>query len=76
MPSPDTSILVVDDTKFSSAMVNRVIARAGYQNVRHAHSAAAALQMLEERPTRILIAHGECAQSGARQIIADALRWM
>lgn len=56
MPSPDTSILVVDDTKFSSAMVNRVIARAGYQNVRHAHSAAAALQMLEERPTRILIA--------------------
>ncbi|MDF3030215.1 MAG: response regulator with domain [Moraxellaceae bacterium] len=56
MPNADTSILVVDDTKFSSAMVNRVIARAGYQDVRHAHSAATALQMLEERPARILIA--------------------
>lgn len=56
MPNTDTSILVVDDTKFSSAMVNRVIARAGYQDVRHAHSAALALQMLEERPARILIA--------------------
>ncbi|MFZ5560924.1 MAG: response regulator [Pseudomonadota bacterium] len=56
MPNADTSILVVDDTKFSSAMVNRVIARAGYQDVRHAHSAVTALQMLEERPARILIA--------------------
>jgi diguanylate cyclase (GGDEF)-like protein len=56
MPNADTSILVVDDTKFSSAMVNRVIARAGYQDVRHAHSSATALQMLEERPARILIA--------------------
>ncbi|MDF2447069.1 MAG: response regulator [Moraxellaceae bacterium] len=56
MPNIDTSILVVDDTKFSSAMVNRVIARAGYQDVRHAHSAATALQMLEERSARILIA--------------------
>lgn len=56
MPNIDTSILVVDDTKFSSAMVNRVIARAGYQDVRHAHSAATALQMLEERSARILVA--------------------
>ncbi|MCC2639089.1 MAG: response regulator with domain [Moraxellaceae bacterium] len=56
MPNLDTSILVVDDTKFSSAMVNRVIARAGYQDVRHAHSAATALQMLEERSARILVA--------------------
>ena len=56
MPNIDTSILVVDDTKFSSAMVNRVIARAGYQDVRHAHSAATALQMLEERAARILVA--------------------
>ncbi|MES2917585.1 MAG: response regulator [Pseudomonadota bacterium] len=56
MPNIDTSILVVDDTKFSSAMVNRVIARAGYTDVRHAHSAATALQMLEERAARIIIA--------------------
>lgn len=56
MPNTDTSILVVDDAKFSSAMVNRVIARAGYQDVRHAHSAADALRLLEERPAHILIA--------------------
>lgn len=56
MPNTDTSILVVDDTKFSSAMVNRVIARAGYQDVRHAHSAADAIKLLEERPAHILIA--------------------
>jgi diguanylate cyclase (GGDEF)-like protein len=56
MPNSDTSILVVDDTKFSSAMVNRVIARAGYTDVRHANSAANALKLLDERPARILIA--------------------
>ncbi|MDI1300291.1 MAG: response regulator [bacterium] len=56
MPNTDISILVVDDTKFSSAMVNRVIARAGYQDVRHANSAANALKLLEERPTHVLIA--------------------
>ncbi len=56
MPNSDTSILVVDDTKFSSAMVNRVIARAGYTDVRHANSAANALRLLEDRPAHILIA--------------------
>ncbi len=56
MPNTDISILVVDDTKFSSAMVNRVIARAGYQDVRHANSAANALKLIEERPAHILIA--------------------
>lgn len=56
MPNLDTSILVVDDTKFSSAMVNRVIARAGYQDVRHANSAASALKLIEERAAHILIA--------------------
>lgn len=56
MPNSDTSILVVDDTKFSSAMVNRVIARAGYSDVRHANSAANAIRLLEERSAHILIA--------------------
>lgn len=56
MPNTDISILVVDDTKFSSAMVNRVIARAGYLDVRHANSAANALKLLEERATHVLIA--------------------
>jgi diguanylate cyclase (GGDEF)-like protein len=56
MPNTDLSILVVDDTKFSSAMVNRVIARAGYMDVRHANSAANALNLLEERPAHVLVA--------------------
>lgn len=56
MPNSDTSILVVDDAKFSSAMVNRVIARAGYTDVRHANSAANALRLLEDRAAHILIA--------------------
>lgn len=56
MPKTDISIMVVDDTKFSSAMVNRVIARAGYMDVRHANSSANALKLLEERSAHILIA--------------------
>lgn len=56
MPNTDISILVVDDAKFSSAMVNRVIARAGYEDVRHANSAANALKLLEERACHVLIA--------------------
>jgi diguanylate cyclase (GGDEF)-like protein len=56
MPNADTSILVVDDAKFSSAIINRVIARAGYTDVRHANSAANALKLMEERPARILVA--------------------
>jgi hypothetical protein len=37
---------------------------------------AARERVLQWNPSRLLIAHGECAQSGARQIIADALKWM
>lgn len=56
MPNTDISILVVDDAKFSSAMINRVITGAGYKDVRHANSASDALNKLEERPASILIA--------------------
>lgn len=56
MPNHDVSLLVVDDTKFSSAMVNRVITSAGYKDIRHAHSASDALRLIEERPASILIA--------------------
>ena len=56
MPNADTSILVVDDAKFSSAIINRVIARAGYTDVRHANTAANAIKLMEERPARILVA--------------------
>ena len=37
---------------------------------------AARERVLAWNPTRLLIAHGICAQSGAAAIIADALRWM
>jgi hypothetical protein len=44
--------------------------------LRHRPARAARAHVLQWNPTRLLIAHGECAQSGAREIIADALRWM
>lgn len=56
MPNPHLSILVVDDAKFSSAMIGRALSQAGYQDVRFAHSAAEALQLLEQRPASVLLA--------------------
>ncbi len=56
MTKTDVSVLVVDDARFSSAMINRVIANAGYTDIRHASSAADALRQLEVRPTHILLA--------------------
>jgi hypothetical protein len=37
---------------------------------------AARRTVLEWKPQRLLIAHGECASAGATSIIAAALRWM
>lgn len=42
MPNPDLSILVVDDAKFSSAMIGRALSQAGYQDIRFASSASEA----------------------------------
>ncbi|HEY1028674.1 MAG TPA: response regulator [Pseudomonas sp.] len=56
MPNPHLSILVVDDAKFSSAMIGRALSQAGYQDVRFASSAAEALQQLEQRPASVLLA--------------------
>ena len=39
MPNPQVSILVVDDTKFSSALIGRALTQAGYRDVRFASSA-------------------------------------
>lgn len=50
------SILVVDDAKFSSAMIGRTLNLAGYTDIRFANSAAEALTLLEERPAAILLA--------------------
>ena len=56
MPNPHLSILVVDDAKFSSAMIGRALSQAGYQDVRFASSASGALQQLEQRPASVLLA--------------------
>ncbi|MCQ4260642.1 response regulator [Stutzerimonas stutzeri] len=56
MPNPQLSILVVDDAKFSSVMIGRALAKAGYEDVRFANSASAALELIEQRPTNVLLA--------------------
>lgn len=56
MPNPHLSILVVDDAKFSSAMIGRALAQAGYQDLRFASSAVEALRLLEQRPASVLLA--------------------
>lgn len=56
MNSRDISILIVDDAKFSSAVVGRTLTTSGYTDVRHASSAAEALVKLEERNASLVIA--------------------
>jgi len=52
----DISILIVDDAKFSSTLIHRILSGAGYQDIRIASSAKEALQKLHERPATILMA--------------------
>ncbi|HAQ26671.1 MAG TPA: diguanylate cyclase, partial [Pseudomonas sp.] len=56
MPNPQLSILVVDDAKFSSVMIGRALSKAGYQDIRFADSASAALALIEQRPANVLLA--------------------
>ena len=44
--------------------------------LRRTKARAARDKLLQWAPERMLIAHGECAQSGAKQIIEEALSWM
>ncbi len=44
--------------------------------LRHGPARAALQKVLEWNPERLLIAHGVCAQSGAREIIRTALSWI
>lgn len=44
--------------------------------LRHGPARAALRKVLEWNPERLLIAHGACAQTGAANIIAGALRWI
>jgi hypothetical protein len=44
--------------------------------IRRGPARAARDKLLAWKPERLLIAHGKCAQSGASEIIADALSWI
>ncbi|PCJ37549.1 MAG: diguanylate cyclase [Moraxellaceae bacterium] len=56
MPNADLPIMVVDDARFSGAVITRTIRAAGYKDVRTANSAINALAALEDRPVSVLIA--------------------
>ncbi|WP_339651378.1 response regulator [Halopseudomonas pelagia] len=56
MPNPQLSIMVVDDTKFSSAVIGHNLTRAGYADIRFANSAMDALALHEERPASVMVA--------------------
>lgn len=56
MPNLDLSILVVDDAKFSSAIITKTLRKAGYHDVRTANNAGDALRMMESRRVSLLIA--------------------
>jgi hypothetical protein len=42
----------------------------------HGPARAALQKLLAWKPERLLIAHGQCAQAGARKVIEAALRWI
>jgi len=50
------SILVVDDNRFSSAMIKRVLKGTPYQDIRYASGGQEALDAIKEQPVNILIA--------------------
>lgn len=56
MPNLDLPIMVVDDAKFSSTLIGKNLKTAGYRDIRFANNAPKALEMMEERPVRLLIA--------------------
>ncbi len=51
-----SSIMIVDDTKFSSAVVKRLLEQEGFSDIRVAESALDGLTMLKERNADILLA--------------------
>ena len=56
MQNTHLSIMVVDDAKFSSAVIARQLNSAGYKDIRYASSAKEALNLLELRPASVLLA--------------------
>ncbi|MHA7879258.1 MAG: GGDEF domain-containing response regulator [Saccharospirillum sp.] len=55
MPT-ETSILIVDDAKFSSAIIQRMLQKAGFGDVRVVNNAIDALNTLKKRPAQLLLA--------------------
>ncbi|MDX1341143.1 MAG: response regulator [Reinekea sp.] len=56
MQASPTSIMIVDDTKFSSAVVRKALQLDGFTDIRVADNAIDALSMLKERNADVLIA--------------------
>lgn len=56
MQNSDTSILIVDDAKFSSTVIARTLKAGGYNNIRNVASAVDALKVMGEIPPSIIIA--------------------
>lgn len=56
MSDSDIPILVVDDAKFSSAIIAKVLRSGGFNNVRFTNNPLEALRSIEKRPAQIIIA--------------------
>ncbi len=56
MADQDIPILVVDDAKFSSAIIAKVLRGGGFTNVRFTNNPQEALRSIEKRPVDVLIA--------------------
>ncbi|WP_428241998.1 response regulator [Gynuella sp.] len=56
MKKSDISIVIVDDAKFSSALIKKVLLSASYTDIRVTSSAFEAIEALKARPAHILMA--------------------
>jgi len=56
MSDSDIPILVVDDAKFSSAIIAKVLRSGGFSNVRFTNNPLEALRSIEKRPAQVVIA--------------------
>lgn len=56
MNTSNLNILVVDDARFSAAVVNRTLAAGGYSHVRHVHSAYEALDQHTQQAADLVVA--------------------
>lgn len=56
MMNPNASIVIVDDAKFSSAVIQKTLELNGYQDVRVANNAIDGLSMIKERNADVLLA--------------------